>query len=401
MWAQGTYSNGGYEDGFSNYRSGAAATSSQSQQWPPRHGAQWSEAQWRDAYAGWFYQAHSQAAAAAKGVAESHQARGSTERGGSSDFTTRSEKVAAGDKKKIRNATLGAAAGPTSSTPAPLPPAGLSFSELEQRLSSSWQDLVSKEVQQMYVLDEDPPLPPAEVAMPMPSRLFDTPLVPSSPPSSAPPQAPTELRSSDIPASTTAEADKVSAASIFCPSCAEQGGACAFHAAGCWGQESGDTLPSQPAAYEEEAAPLDQVANAMVDQLLDTEDVSTAASSNACGTSGSFSDDWSDPGDVHVSAALLQEGGAWWSRPHTDSPSQEPSLSALHAAAAGDVVTWPAMASPSRSRSTASPPQAKPDQEALWQILAMGFPEADAKAALAHSGHRGVDAAVAFLLGDA
>lgn len=319
---------------------------------------------WPDAYAGWW---HQQAATAAQGAVGAQQGVG---------FKSKHSRAQAAVPAK---------------TTASVKPVGLSFNELEQRLNRSWEDLVSKETQQF--LEEAP----TEVAMPLPARLVAT---PSSPRDESRDDALDHSQPATLPPApglSAPEEAKAGIASIFCPLCAEQGGTCPFHTASCWASGCGEATSSSPQLVCE-APPPSHIAHAMVDQILDTEDASTEAGSTASWRgSGSRSDtspasdhnleadDWSDPGDAHVSAALRQEGSTWWSR-RSDASTPEGERRE----------DWPAL---SQSRHDGSSIEAEDvDSDALRQILAMGFPEAAARSALAHAGGRGVDAAVAVLI---
>lgn len=380
MWA----SNCGGVGGFEGYHGGGVATATQ---WPPGvlHNAEW----WPEACAGWYYQAHSQAAvSAAQGAAAMHQA---SQRGTSSGHLPRFEKFA--EKVSATNKQPRSSAAQPTSKPTNPTPVGLSFSELENRLNQSWEDLVSKEAQ------KDPVQPPTEIAMPMPSRLVttragDSPLCAPPPP----PQTTKETLGADkVPAKAleTSDAEKVPTLSIFCPLCAEPGGTCPFHTGACWASSFSNPSSSSQQVVCDEAPPPSHIAHAMVQNLLDTEDVSTEASSADFFGSGS-SDDWSDLGDV--SAALLdQDGGAWYSR--RESPSEELRSPGY---TAGVAVAWPLPRASSLPQPQREAPRAEAssqvNREHLSQLLAMGFSEADSRTALTHVGQRGLDAAVAFLL---
>jgi len=321
------------------------------------------------------------------------------QRGAPSDRQSRSEKVSTSNKQP-RSSAIGLSQLASAKVPGKTP-VGLSFSELENRLNQSWEDLVSKEA------PKDLLEAPAELAMPMPSRLVTASSADAGCPLllAPPPPPPPLSRESSVDGNAKAiefvDAEKVSKASIFCPLCAEQGGTCPFHSGTNW-QPSSFGATSSSHQHVCEAPPPSHIAHAMVDQLLDAEDASTEASSgDLLGGSVSFSDGWSELGDVNA-VLLDQESRAWWSRRESpsearwDSPREEVRSPGF---ATGVAVAWPAPATGSPSRSRRESSQATPlNTEHLNQILAMGFPEAEARAALAHTGQRGVDAAVAFLV---
>lgn len=315
MWAS-TYGASGYGDTYGGGSGGAAVASAQ--QWPPGalNGMQWWHAQ--DAHAGWYYQAHGQAAAPARGSAvrqqeKIHQAAAAKwERGASSDQPVRSGKAQAVSATKAAAKAL-MSSGPT----------GLSFFELEQRLTQSWEDLENKK----------PPCnaeePPSSTTQPQTLKDFSAP-------------APTIAKAAAV-REAEAERSTIDFASIFCPICADSGSTCPFHATACW-QSFEDSVICQQLACE--APPPSHIAHAMVDLLLDAE------------------------------VDLLLD-------------AEDSSLRHLQEKAPG--VVWPAAAS-------SAPKVAQTNAEALRQITAMGFAEADAQSALAHTGQRGVDAAIAFLI---
>jgi hypothetical protein len=127
----------------------------------------------------------------------------------------------------------------------------------------------------------------------------------------------------------------------------------------------------------------------MVDKLLDMdEDASTEAGSTESAEglssfgSGSRSEDLSDEGSLQESRPSL--GGV--------------AGTALLADASVSRTAWGRWGANRQDTSFADTKASHASSEALRQLVAMGFSEAAAQSALDHTGHRGVDAAVTFLV---
>lgn len=360
---------------------GGGATTS----WPPGalNGAMW----WHEAaYSGW-----------------QNQARGTMASAASSQMEAMTQDLNPVHTKFRRGTSLQASTHPQPQAPAKKKePAGLSFSEVEQRLNRSWEEIVTKDAEHQRAINRDVALraaAEAPEAPPMPGRLVSSGIVASRDVENAP------SLQSDPTYSLFADAGQDKAAptihsnsNVFCPFCADGGGRCPFHEKNHW--PCAKMEPGSPQANVCEEPPLSHIACDMADQVLDmSEDASTEAGSSDVWCAQSRSDDCSEEGEAvisvgagvrasSVSSPLLQEGlpvGSCW-RQWPVEPRRE---GGAEARARHQPRAPPPSVPP-------PPPQATPSP--LRQLLAMGFPEVDARRALTRAGTRGVDAAVAILV---
>mmetsp|Transcript_124269 Transcript_124269/g.220209 ORF Transcript_124269/g.220209 Transcript_124269/m.220209 type:complete len:372 (-) Transcript_124269:20-1135(-) len=260
-------------------------------------------------------------------------------------------------------------------------PAGLSFSEMEKRLNRSWEDLVTKDQEFPRASNEDPVHRAKAEKNSSPAKLCVARSV-----------------SSEM-GSDKAKPIMRSNANMFCPFCADRG-SCPFHEKNHW--PSARRNPETPQVLACEEPPASHIALAMADQVLDMiEDASTEDGSSDL-SYGSHSDDWSDVGDVvvnvgaAVSSALLQEGlpaGSSWRQRPPEPRSERPTEAPQRESRARLQLRAPAPTTP-----PPPPPSQATTPPALRQLLAMGFPEVDARRALMQAGTRGIDAAVAILI---